>query len=173
MDAVTAPLSAQDALAQMLGDMRRRIAELELAASRPTEPALFAGFEAVNGTGFTANPNDVGNAFHNYGGGNSVTLTTGASALVIVGGRVQVGTANKIVRFGVAVSGASTLAAADARAWASGNMSATGTDHAGSRVVLLTGLTPGSNTFTACTKGEGGSYSMTVGETNIAVFAPA
>lgn len=80
--------------------------------------------------------------------GPAVTVTTGASALVMVGARSTNTTTSTENFMSYAVSGATTDAAADARAliWyatsSAPNLRAMAAN-------LHTGLTPGSNTFTA------------------------
>jgi hypothetical protein len=76
--------------------------------------------------------------------GPAVTVTTGAKALVIVKcGYFNSGGNQTFMSF--AVSGATTLAAADARAISIQSAS----QHHWGAAFLLTALTPGSNTFTA------------------------
>jgi hypothetical protein len=79
--------------------------------------------------------------------GPAVTVTTGTKALVIVGAEIYNGS-NQNFYMGFAVSGANTLAAADATALGLGG-SNNSIVVASSRAVLVTGLTAGSNTFTA------------------------
>lgn len=80
--------------------------------------------------------------------GPAVTLTTGTTALVRLSSLVNNGTTGNTCFMGVAVSGATTQAAADAKAvWHYDPSSANSGGMSGE--VLLTGLTPGSNTFTA------------------------
>lgn len=85
--------------------------------------------------------------------GPAVTVTTGTSALVTVGAQIQNSTANFTAYMSWAVSGATTSAAVDARAAAVANANLI----LASRVFLMTGLTPGSNTFTAKYKVNGAS----------------
>ena len=79
--------------------------------------------------------------------GPSVTLTTGTKALVIISTYIQNAVSNRDTYASWEVSGASTVAAADSwgmLVWAN----ASGIQISASRVHLITGLTPGSNTFT-------------------------
>jgi hypothetical protein len=79
--------------------------------------------------------------------GPTVTVTTGSAALTILSVRMGNSTAAYCLA-SVQVSGASSVAAADARSLR--YLSATGgNEHRGSVSSLFTGLTPGSNTFTA------------------------
>lgn len=76
--------------------------------------------------------------------GPAVTILTGTSALVTVGGNLVPSGAGTFAIMSFAVSGASTVAAADATA------AATETDNLNiSKQSLITGLTAGANTFTA------------------------
>lgn len=76
--------------------------------------------------------------------GPAVTVTTGTSALVIISADLTAPAGDNAF-MSVAVSGASTVAAADSKAL---KMTNTNTSQK-SRVMLITGLTAGSNTFTA------------------------
>lgn len=79
--------------------------------------------------------------------GPAVTLTTGTTALVLLSSLANNTAANNTNFFGVAVSGATTLAASDANGvWGFDANSANSDTISG--LVLLTGLTAGSNTFT-------------------------
>jgi hypothetical protein len=80
--------------------------------------------------------------------GPTVTATTGTSALVAI----SAGTSNSGSGFslmGYNISGASTIAAGDERA--------IGTGAFGGAIFLQTGLTPGSNTFTAVYRVQSGT----------------
>lgn len=78
--------------------------------------------------------------------GPAVTVTTGTKALVIVTGYLYAGNTNSGAYMGFAVSGASTVAADDAYALrAESQLMKVGA----SAAFLVTGLTAGSNTFTA------------------------
>lgn len=78
--------------------------------------------------------------------GPDVTADTGPQALVIVRGAISnSGTGSS--RMSYAVSGASSVVAADAQCV--GVFGTAGTGALASDVSLITGLTPGSNTFTA------------------------
>jgi len=79
--------------------------------------------------------------------GPAVTLTTGTKALVIVGCGIYNSAVND-TWMGFAVSGATTIAAADASALNIGGSNGTISITA-SRAILLTTLTAGSNIFTA------------------------
>jgi hypothetical protein len=79
--------------------------------------------------------------------GPAVTVTTGTKALVILAVQLQNDTALGLASMGFAVSGATTLAAAQATA-VSGRANADFISQM-SAVYLVTGLTAGSNVFTA------------------------
>lgn len=84
--------------------------------------------------------------------GPAVTVTTGTKALVILGGAVFNSGAGASL-MGFAVSGATTVAAADPYAlWKSGVDAIEA-----SRVMLVSGLTAGSNVFTAKYKATSGT----------------
>lgn len=85
--------------------------------------------------------------------GPAVTITTGTQALVVITATLlPVGGIEGYMS--VAVSGATTIAAADTRA-----LQGTAALHGASRVVPVTGLTAGSNIFTAKYRSSGGSGS--------------
>lgn len=84
--------------------------------------------------------------------GPAVTLTTGTKALIVVGAHMNNNTSGAGCYMSFAVSGATTLAAADTRALISGeDMTATGGGslQASSHMIYYAALTAGSNTFTA------------------------
>jgi hypothetical protein len=80
--------------------------------------------------------------------GPSLTRDTGASAIIIVGGILRNSSAGGICFMGVTISGASAIAANDAAAF---QVESTASDDrvGASFVDFRTGLTPGSNVFTA------------------------
>lgn len=97
--------------------------------------------------------------------GPAVTVTTGAVALVIVEcGMDNTGTADSFMSF--AVSGATTRAANadgdnDAASFDGQLAGTAGANDSPVRITLLTGLTPGSNTFTAKYRVTGGTGGFT------------
>ena len=78
----------------------------------------------------------------------AVTLTTGTKALVIISSGMYNNSANVYVNMSFAVSGASSVAANDDNCLRLGYMGA-GVSHKAASMAVLTGLTAGSNTFTA------------------------
>jgi hypothetical protein len=88
--------------------------------------------------------------------GPSVTVTTGASALVIVSAELWNSSAGFAALMAFAVSGATSRAPVDAEALRKHSSSAS-VEMAASRMTLVTGLTPGSNTFTSKYRGNGGT----------------
>ena len=86
----------------------------------------------------------------------AVTLTTGTKALVIITAGMYNTSANLYVNMSFAVSGASSVAASDDNCLRLGYMGA-GVSHRASSVAVLTGLTAGSNTFTAKFKTQAGT----------------
>lgn len=79
--------------------------------------------------------------------GPAVTVTTGTTAIVVVGARLINTTAGENTYASYAVSGASTSAADDDRAFMF-TCPVANYSTGGSNVVMHTGLTAGSNTFT-------------------------
>lgn len=80
--------------------------------------------------------------------GPAVTLVTGTQALITLNATLANNTQNAVAYMGVAVSGATTIAAADTQAIAFQAPAANAVSAAGS-TFLVTGLTAGVNTFTA------------------------
>ena len=80
--------------------------------------------------------------------GPAVTVTTGTKALVMFGCNMTCTNALAVGRMDFAVSGASTKNPSDDTAFLYSNAT-NNAQFAGSRVVTVTGLTAGSNTFTA------------------------
>jgi hypothetical protein len=121
-----------------------RVSTLETTVNttRIPQQALVATSQTTTSTSYT----DLATV------GPAVTLTTGATALVTVGGQIQCSASTITAFMSWAVSGATTSAAVDAgRAAAIANVNLI----CASRVFLMTGLTPGSNTFTAKYKVNG------------------
>lgn len=112
------------------------------ASSPPSATAEVTTSEQTSSTTYT----DLTTA------GPAVTITTGTKALVIVGGQQEAGDPNTAF-FSFAVSGATTLSANDKWAY---QLRDNYTNN-GSKAYLLTGLTAGSNTFTAKYKTSGGT----------------
>lgn len=83
--------------------------------------------------------------------GPAVTITTGTKALVIVGAQIYNSGGAQDTWMSWAVSGSTTLSAADKWAVMSQYPSSA------SRVYLITGLTAGSNTFTAKYRAQAGT----------------
>jgi len=103
--------------------------------------------------------------------GPSVTLTTGTKALIIFAASCQTGGANiGRTKMAVAISGATTVAAADANAIdLYFGVVATIQTRVG-MAYLVTGLTAGSNTFTAKYSGEQSGVSITFANRQISVI---
>lgn len=93
-------------------------------------------------------------------GGPAVSITTGTTALVTVGTEMGI---KGYMSF--AISGATTRAASDTTA-----LVAIAGDIGASRTVFVTGLTPGSNTFTAMYKSFDGT-SVIDGQRDLIVIA--
>lgn len=80
--------------------------------------------------------------------GPAVTLTTGTQALLSISATGSNNTSNASIYMSYAVSGASTVSASDSTALIISSYTG-GIGFSGSAVYLLSGLTAGSNTFTA------------------------
>lgn len=96
--------------------------------------------------------------------GPSVTVTTGTSALVWVGATMNNTTVGNYTLMSYAVTGSSSIAASDDRAFYRGQPDAS-IDLSAGLLTLITGLTAGSNTFTALyrvTAGTGTWYRRTI-----------
>lgn len=91
--------------------------------------------------------------------GPSVSVTTGVSAIVWLSAIISKTTTGNTGVLSFAVSGATTVAAADANACYAISAVANG-NSAISRVVKIQGLTPGVNTFTAKYRVDGGTFSF-------------
>lgn len=113
--------------------------------ARPTA-ATVAASETTGSTSFT----DLATA------GPAVTIETGTAAEVTLYTQCSVNTATQFVVMGFAVSGASTIAAADNRAI---GKSDTGNVYKGGATFLVEGLTPGANVFTCKYRVTGGTGS--------------
>lgn len=102
--------------------------------------------------------------------GPSVTITTtGTTAIVWLSALEYKTSVGNTAYLSVAVSGATTVAANDTNAVAGGSYLST-TYVPLSRVLILTGLTPGSNTFTLKYRVDGGTFHYD--KRSLAVFAP-
>ncbi len=88
--------------------------------------------------------------------GPSVTMQTGPRAIVIVGARLDSSTTSDSVYMSYAVSGATTIAAADTSALEYAAFAA-GVNIQASYVDYVSNLTPGFNTFTAMYRTTGGT----------------
>jgi hypothetical protein len=107
------------------------------ASAAPTSAnALVATSQTTTSTSYT----DLATA------GPAVTITTGTKALVIISAKLNASAAGNAVFVGFAVSGATTIAAADASAL--GTSDAVGARPYQSSYVTKATLTAGSNTFT-------------------------
>jgi hypothetical protein len=91
--------------------------------------------------------------------GPAVTLATGTAVILFLSAVIYKTGTGATARSSVEVSGATTIAASDANG-ISGVEALTVSDVSMARVLYLTGLTPGSNTFTLKYRVDGGSYSF-------------
>ena len=118
---------------------------------------------AASGGGVTSGSNYVATeetttstSYTNLSTSQAVTLTTGTKALVMVSAGMYNTAANLYVNMSFEVSGASSVAASDSNCLRLGYMGA-GVSHKAASVAVLTGLTAGSNTFTAKFKTQSGT----------------
>jgi hypothetical protein len=113
----------------------------------------------ADGAAVTAQENTASTSYTNLTTpGPAVTVVTGARALVFISAMVKNTTAGGFTAFlSVAVSGATTIAADDAHACEASGASQ-GYVMCVARSMLLTGLTPGSNTFTAKYRVDGATW---------------
>jgi hypothetical protein len=116
------------------------ITEVASASSTSTLMNVTASYA----TGWTSGSGDTTN--------NIVTLTTGTTALVHVAFTLEDADNVGYIAAGVNVSGATTQAAADSRC-ISAPFFASGNQNGVSGTILLSGLTPGTNTFTLNVRG--------------------
>ena len=117
-----------------------------LEALRGAKAAYLATQNTTTSTSFT----DLGSV------GPAVSLDTGTAALVIVGCTMNNDTAPNYILMGFAVTGASSVAADDAAALYRQQPDHSA-DFSASKVALVTGLTAGTNTFTAKYRVTGGT----------------
>lgn len=106
-------------------------------------PALTPQGASEPATGTTSSTSFTATLGGSPGTNPSVTLVTGTSVKISVTAQISAGVNYGFV--GVAVSGATTIAASTANAAGHGAVAIEAVD---SRTFILTGLTPGSNTFT-------------------------
>lgn len=108
-----------------------------------TSLAFLAG---AKGAQANATKTTTSSTFVSLTGGPAVTLTTGTTALVIIGAELKISVSTTAYAgMSFKISGATTRAASTTTSFSSNNAFFT----AGSRIVYVTGLTAGSNTFTA------------------------
>ncbi len=128
-------------------------------AERAIEPATVATQQSTSSTSFT----DLTTA------GPAVTLTTGTKAIALISSAISLDTLGVRGYVGVAVSGATTVAAADADALRY-QAYAINADHRGSLVVTFSSLTAGSNTFTLKYRVSSGAASATFANRTLTVI---
>lgn len=136
----TAPAKATTASRYFVATGLNAIAERELAED------IVDTAESTTSTGFT----DLATT------GPSVTVTTGTSALYVMTSRISNSTAGQSGFIGMAVSGASTVAANEEQTLIHQSSNANEIIRA-SVVQVATGLTPGSNVFTMKYRASGGT----------------
>jgi hypothetical protein len=129
------------------------------SAQRIPSSAIVATSESTTSTSYTSLTT----------AGPAVTVTTGTTAIVILTAQIWNTEVNRAAYMGYTVSGASTVAADDARALIHTSATASAALRA-SQIFFQTGLTAGSNTFTAQYKKEGGSGSANFRDRQIVVI---
>ncbi len=102
--------------------------------------------------------------------GPAVTVTTGTSALVFASAQLWNPALNAVAFMGVAVSGDSTVAAADATSLQIDKSTADTIAPSMTRPILFTGLTAGSNTFTCKYRTNNGANAANFKNRNIIVL---
>lgn len=102
--------------------------------------------------------------------GPAITATTGTSALVFYAADMATATSNTGMFMSYAVSGATTIAASDNWQLMLDGITSASSARAG-RFHHVTGLTAGSNTFTAKYRSETGGVNATIGRRTLAVMA--
>lgn len=100
--------------------------------------------------------------------GPTVTMTTGTSVMIILGAAAHQSAAGNTCWMSVAVSGASTVSASDSNAVLASSPAGGFNFALGGGAIVLTGLTAGSNTFTAKYRVDGSTF--TFQNRGIAVF---
>lgn len=115
----------------------------------PAAPANDAAYVATNETTSSSSFTDLSTA------GPAVTVITGTKALVIVSAKLDNDTINGAAVMGFAVSSATTLAADISRALRNSNIAGVEPNQI-SYSYIVTGLTAGSNVFTAKYEAAGG-----------------
>ncbi len=148
------------------------------------KPTTLAGYGITDGGGGGASPGWAGATVAtaenrnstSYGAlataGPAVTLTTGTTALVTVTALMTTANASKTCAMGFAISGVTTVAASDAQALMV-RLTATSDTNRFSATFNVTGLTAGSNTFTAQYKDVTTANSCTFTDRNLAVVVTA
>jgi hypothetical protein len=157
-DLITA--TAADTPARLAVGTNGQTLVADSTASTGLKWATPASSSAANGTAFVAtNENTSSTSYTNLTtAGPATTVTTGTKALVIISAEFQNGAAAIQSFMGVDISGATTLAASDAKA-AKQQIGATNSQVTMTQSFIYTGLTAGSNVFTAKYKaGSGTSY---------------
>jgi hypothetical protein len=121
---------------------------LTVAGGVPTWAAA-AGFAPTASTVITANESTTSNSYTALTTAQSVTVTTGTKALVILTSRIFPNADRRAGYLSFTVSGATTLAASDENSlyFTTGTAASPADGYRASVVIYLTGLTAGSNTF--------------------------
>lgn len=155
------------ALAQAIEDEIERVdsnVSLVLGAAQAITTALVATNESTTSTSYT----DLATV------GPSVSVTTGTFAIVFftaTAWQASASTADNVM-MSIAVSGATTSAAADSFALRDTNISGIASARHFGTFVAYTTLTPGVNTFTAKYRTTNAGNAANFGDRRIAVYAP-
>lgn len=150
-----------------------RVTAIELDYITEAELAAFMLAHAKCATVATAETQASGTAYGDIAtAGPAVTVTmTGTVAIVWLSCLARRNGVGNTGFMGVAVSGASTVAASDTQA-ASAPSDVANHNATLSRVLTITGLTSGDNTFTSKYHNDGGGVNWTFENRGIAVYAP-
>ncbi len=135
------------------------VSDTTMAATGTDKKLTIAQLRTINVAAAQVNTSETQAASTAYADlatpGPAVTINTGTSVLVILTCNATKGTSGNTAFMGFAVSGATTAAASDAQAAHAQGIGAG--DSTLSRAVLVTGLTAGTNTFTAKYHNDGGA----------------
>lgn len=171
----SAPMTAVDLEEFTAGDFNLNIRD-NLLETMPAKAGFEGDYFVTTGVN-SLTARQVQEASYLVGGGTTLSLTytdlsdtvgpvvtveTGSSALVIVGAQQgpTTGVFGRAVYMSFQVSGATSIAASDAWAFGESAYPSLTAKTIGSRAHLVTGLTPGTNTFTAKYRIGAGSGSV-------------
>jgi hypothetical protein len=143
--------TAADTPARLAVGTNGQVLTADSTAATGLKWATAASGSAANSTAFVANNENTSSSTYTNltTAGPAVTVTTGTKALVIITTEMQNGAASITGYMSVDISGATTLAASDAKALKLFTASNSNLQQTLTQAIIYTGLTAGSNTFTA------------------------